>query len=61
MCHSRSRKRLIFHSELAAIDRRIAEIRQKYTRPDQQEYLRLLIAAWLHHRKIVESQMTHDD
>lgn len=50
ICHSER------DAELAYCERRIAEIRAKYTRPDEQLYLTLLIRAWEHHMAIVKRQ-----
>lgn len=36
--------------------RRLEEIRAKYTRPDQQQYLKLLVGAWEYHIRILESE-----
>jgi hypothetical protein len=40
-------------TELERAQQRLVEIRAKYTRPDQQ-YLKLLIAAWEYHIRILQ-------
>ena len=34
----------------------LERIKAKYTRPDQQQYLALLIAAWEYHIRILEAE-----
>lgn len=44
---------------MTAAERARAElerIKAKYTRPDQQQYLTLLIAAWEYHIRILEAE-----
>ena len=43
-------------TELDQARAKLAEIEQKYTRADQQQYKRLLLAAWRYHIRILESQ-----
>lgn len=41
-------------SDLERARQRLLEIKAKYTRPSEAEYLRLLIAAWEYHIRILE-------
>jgi hypothetical protein len=46
-------------AELDQARRRLVEIRQKYTRPDQQQYLKLLIAAWEYHIRVLQNAQSN--
>ena len=39
----------------------LERIKAKYTRPDEQRYLRLLVAAWEYHIRILEQEAMHHD
>ncbi len=41
-------------TELEHARRRLEEIRAKYTKPSEREYLRLLVAAWEYHIRVLE-------
>lgn len=43
-------------TEVDRARQRLAEIKAKYTRPDEQQYLRLLIAAWEYHIRILAQE-----
>ena len=43
-------------TELDYARRRLAEVQATYTRPDEQQYLALLVGAWRYHIKIFEQQ-----
>lgn len=52
----RSTPRQPNQTELERAQQRLVEIRAKYTRPDQQQYLQLLVEAWRYHIEVLRQQ-----